>query len=729
MKKTSLAAAVVAALLPAFGGQVEVRVRQTSGGPRIFVDGRPVRPRFYYGSPSCLAAISESHKTTFTLPFRADADTDGACVTIAGTPGDEPFWFSNPMLVDMTAGTTNALGGADEVRTLVLKKEGLRLAKGHLYRFVVTDRAVHDRQFFSHSVTRPGADGQPVELPLPYGDTLADTARLAAEAEVDFITFSTGNSYGCDPCWKAPGEPDDFSPIDACCARLVAANPKVLLVPRVNADAPKWMLERDPSLKMKFARGFTLDAPSLSARAYRKAACDHFEKLVRHLSDRFPRNFAGIHIGGQNSSEWFYHLSQSQEFSGYDVHTRDAFRAYLARLGEKDAATADVPGAEERREELPRGLRDPVRHRRLLQFERFRQEEVASFLSELGAAVRRGSDGKCLALFFYGYAWELGCVWAGPSETGHYALEWLLEHGRENVDGLSSPFSYCNRKWPGSVPIMSPAETIMRAGVLWINEDDTRTHREDIWCYKAVAGGKHETFGETRDILLRNASLGILRGYGDWWMDLFGRGWYRAPELWDLRRKLNALDDAMLKRKRPYSPEIAVVVNEPSFLHLGCGSRKYTGTLVYRLGFDACGAPYGQYYLNDVLDRPIDAKVYYLNVANNLTDGQKARWAAYKAARPGAVFIENTTAADMTAAAIAANAAKAGAHVYVKPGAANVNAAEGFVSLYAMESGDLEIDFGTAAEIADFISGENLGKGPKLSIPFRKGETRIFTAR
>ena len=721
--------ALAAGGLAAEAGQIEVRVRPTAGGPRIFVDGKAVRPRFYYGSPTCLAAISESHKTTFTLPFRAVADTDRACVTLAGSPGDEPFWFSHQTLVDLTDGVTNALSGAEEVRRLVLTADNLKLKRGHLYRFVVTNRAVHDRQFFTHRVTQPDADGQVVELPLPYGDTLCETTALAAEAEVDFVTFSTGNSYGCDPCWKAPGEPDDFSAIDTLCERLVRANPNVLLVPRVNADAPKWMLERDPSLKMKFARGFTLDAPSLSARPYREAACAHFEKLVRHLSARFPRNFAGIHVSGQNSAEWFYHLSQSREFSGYDVHTRDAFRAYLAKLGEPDAAVAEVPSAEERARALPDCRRDPVRDRRLLQFARFRQEEVASFLSELGAAVRRGSDGKCLALFFYGYAWELAGVWAGPSETGHYALEWLLRNGRENVDGLSAPFSYTNRKWPGSVPVMSAAETISRAGILWINEDDTRTYKEDIWCYKAIAGGRHETLEETRDILVRNACVGILRGYGDWWMDLFGRGWYRSHELWEIRKGLNRLDDAMLRRTKPYSPEIAVVFDEASFLAYGCGAGRHLGPLANRRTLDVCGAPYGQYYLNDILERPIDAKLYYLNVASGLTEEQQARLAAYKAAHPKAVFVENVTAKELTAEAIAANAVRAGVHVYVKPGAANVNAAEGHVVVSAMEAGELTIDFGVGGEIADALTGKALGNGPKLTLPFRKGETRVFVCR
>ena len=43
----ALAAQVLSAATP---GQIDVRVRQTPVGPRIFVDGKAVVPRFYYGA-------------------------------------------------------------------------------------------------------------------------------------------------------------------------------------------------------------------------------------------------------------------------------------------------------------------------------------------------------------------------------------------------------------------------------------------------------------------------------------------------------------------------------------------------------------------------------------------------------------------------------------------------------------------------------------------------------
>ena len=85
-----------------------------------------------------------------------------------------------------------------------------------------------------------------------------------------------------------PGKPPRYGRIDEMCERIVAANKAALLVPRVKVDAPGWMLEQDPSIKMKFDAGYTIGMSSISARPYRKAACAEVERLVRHLREKFP---------------------------------------------------------------------------------------------------------------------------------------------------------------------------------------------------------------------------------------------------------------------------------------------------------------------------------------------------------------------------------------------------------------------------------------------------------
>ena len=717
---------------------VEVRVRQTPQGPRIFVGGRAVRPRFYYGSPPCLCPISNVKKREFTIPFRPEADTDNGRVSIDGFDDDAPMWFSNAALIDKTDNEMlplPAAGGSVETdmpdgeeRTRHFVREGLHLKKGHLYHFVVAHRSTHNRTYFTHEVSYTDADGRKVVMPLPYGDTLCDTVRLAADAQVDFVTFSTDTSWGCMDWWAPPGEPPAYGRIDREFEHIIAANPNALIVPRVCADAPGWMLERDPSLRMVFDKGYPVRMSSVSARPYREAACAEVEKLTRHLRTRFPRNFAGLHVSGQNSAEWFYMMSQSEELSGYDVHTRDAFRAWLAKRGEKDAATAEVPSPEARRVKRPQGRLDPVLDRRVIQFGEFRQEEMASLLCDLGAAVRRGSDGGSLAIFFYGYTWELGAVVAGAAETGHFFVDWIMRHGKDSIDGFSAPFSYTDRGWPGSSPVMAPSETFMRNGFLWINEDDYRTHLENLWSFPVNVGLRNRSPFVTRNALLRNGALNILRGHGDWWMDLCGRGWFRDAEMWKIRKALNVMDDAMMHRKKPYTPEIALVVDEKSLMRNGFGSSaEVRPHLKYaRIRFNLCGATHGQYLLDDVLANPPDSKLLFIAYARDLEPERRARLDEIRKMRPQTRVVVAETKYDVVAEKIVEYAKVAGVHFYTPPLKATVCAAEGYVVVQAREEGPLEIDFGKEGAVVDFLTGKQLGTGPKVSLPFKKGETKIF---
>ena len=707
---------------------VEVRVRQTPQGPRISVDGKAVRPRFYYGSPPCLCPISNVKKHEYTIPFRPEADTDKGRVSLDGFDDDAPMWFSNAALIDKTDNTTMRLSPDGEERTRHFVREGLHLKKGHLYHFVVTHRSTHHRTYFTHEASYTDADGRKVVMPLPYGDTLGDTIRLAADAQVDFVTFSTDTSWGCMNWWAPPGAPSAYGRIDREFEHIIAANPNALIVPRVCADAPGWMLERDSSLRMVFDKGYPVRMSSVSARPYREAACAEVEKLTRHLRGKFPRNFAGLHVSGQNSAEWFYMMSQSGELSGYDVHTRDAFRVWLAKRGEKDAATAEVPSPEARRVKRPLGRLDPVLDRRVIQFGEFRQEEMASLLCDLGAAVRRGSDGGSLAIFFYGYTWELGAVVAGAAETGHFFVDWIMRHGKDNIDGFSAPFSYSDRGWPGSSPVMAPSETFMRNGFLWINEDDYRTHLENLWSFPVNVGLRNRSPFVTRNALLRNGALNILRGHGDWWMDLCGRGWFRDAEMWKIRKALNVMDDAMMHRKKPYSPEIALVVDEKSLMRNGFGSGgevrpQLTHT---RLRLNLCGATHGQYLLDDVLANPPDCKLLFIAYARDLDPERRARLEKIKRTHPQMHVVMADTKYDVVTEKIMEHAKAAGVHFYTPPLKATVCAAEGYVVVQAREEGPLEIDFGKEGPVVDFLTGKQIGVGPKFSLPFQKGETKIF---
>jgi hypothetical protein len=68
-------------------------------------------------------------------------------------------------------------------------------------------------------------------------------------------------------------------------------------------------------------------------------------------------------------------------------------------------------------------------------------------------------------------------------------------------------------------------------------------------------------------------------------------------------------------------------------------------------------------------------------------------------------------------------ARKAGAHLYTQNDC-NVYANGPIIALHAAQDGPITLDTGRSKRVYDALSGELLGKGPRLNLPLKKGETR-----
>jgi len=352
----------------------------------------------------------------------------------------------------------------------------------------------------------------------------------------------------------------------------------------------------------------------------------HLRKLCEHLTERFPDHFAGIHPCGQNTGEWFYEASWRPPLNGYDPATLAAWRQWLAAHGVEGAASATVPSAEARHA-APLGLlRDPASERALIDFNRFQQEEMADTVLELAAAARQGTGARKLIVFFYGYHYEFGSMPNGAAVAGHYGLADVLRG--TDIDILCSPISYGDRQWPGTAPCMSPAESIRDAGIMWLNEDDTRTYLAMTDAYGAVAD-----LQQTRDVMLRNTAQAALRGFATWWMDLPGEGWFADPAIWEEIVRLRPVDEAMTERSERFTPEIAAIIGEDSICHLAAGGNAVSRPLVYfaRGVLGRCGAPYGQYMLAQAVAGNVPARLQIYLSAWALTPEQRERLSTNRA--------------------------------------------------------------------------------------------------
>jgi len=637
-----------------------VRVKTTQGGPQIHVNGKPVVPRWFWGSDrsGSVAATEEWSEQSFDFVPASDVRGNG---TLHFRFGQQPgqVWLAEVRVFDMQTGrdilppgslasetsfaanwnvwppgSANTVGrveikeGTTQV-TLTAPPDGrwpdfhlhsdqvLAFTANHTYRCSFRVRAVPPRMIYPALYRVEG--GVWTNIGAPPGPFLQQV-EMARAAGVRFISFAAPN------CWTETETPD-FRPLDDLCQKIIAVHPNALLVPRVGVNAPTWWLAKHPEARMVYEGGVAGEHASVSDRQYRAEAAAHLEKLCRHLTQRFPEHFAGIHPCGQNTGEWFYEGSWQHRLSGYDPATLAAWRSWLRARGMANAENAQVPSAEARHA-APFGLlRHPTKEVELINFARFQQEEMADMILTLAAAARRGTEGKKLVVFFYGYHYEFAALPNGAPVSGHYALGKVLKS--TDIDILCSPLSYTDRQLPGTGPCMSPAESIRNAGIMWLTEDDTRTYLDRRTAAHTQEGGV-VNLQQTQQLLLRNTAQAALRGFATWWMDLPGEGWFADSALWDVLRKLRPVDEALLHRRQPFTPEIALIIDEDSMCYLAGGSHILTRPLIYdaRAAVGRCGAPYGQYTLDDAVAGKVPARLQIFLAAWALNDEQRQQLAA-----------------------------------------------------------------------------------------------------
>jgi hypothetical protein len=645
----------------------EVRVRETLGGPQIHVDGKPIPPRFFWGSMNSGAIAAKTEWTPQSFEFApGEVNSTGTLhFRFAREPGD--VWIADLRVQDAKTSedvlppgsfatpegftkTWNAwpVGAANTVGSTAVSDGALRVTLKRPPDGNWPDFHLHSHQTLRFSGDRTyrctfRAKASPAkELRVAFYNVVGETwnyaggppgtflsqVALARDAGVHLVSFSAPNA------WTPPEQPVDWSGLDTLCRQIIAVNPKVLLVPRIGADAPGWWLDRHPAARMVYDGGKAVNHACVSDRAYRADVCAHLEKVSRHLLEAFPDRFAGIHPCGQNTGEWFYQDTWAKPLSGYDPATRAAFRAWLKARGVPDADAAEPPTADERRAHPCGLLRDPAKERRLIDFARFQQQEMADHVAAMAAACRRGTGGRKLVLFFYGYLFEFTPVQCGAPTSGHYALSTLLKG--KDIDILCSPISYTDREWIGTAPSMTAAESVARAGILWLNEDDSRTFLDPRKEEHVQEGGLVD-LEQTRQVMRRNTAQAALRGFGTWWMDLPAQGWFNDARIWEEISLLQPVDAAMLARTAPFAPEVAAIVDEDSMCHLPGGSAAFARDLVYegRAALGRSGAPYGQYLLDDALAGRIPAKLQVFLSAWALSPEKRAALAAQR--RPDTV--------------------------------------------------------------------------------------------
>ena len=645
---------------------LSVRVDASSGAPRLLVNGKPVRPRMFFGGPGSAPVRIEPASRLIEFEFEAqdDAPANGTLHFRFGhTAGD--IFLDNIRIVDMTSGKdvsplsdfesgedsfsrqwtfwppspANTVGtitvepsvGAAGTAGLHVKLREppggqwpdfhiyhlpkLAIVRGQRYRVTFWARAEPARDL-TVALYRPGDPF--VFLGGPPGPFEAQV-RMAAAAGVDFVSFPI------DMPWPAPGQPANWKAADNLCTQILAANPRALLLPRFGCDPPDWWHKAHADEVMTWEDGSRQHHAVVASPLYRREAAARVAALVEHLESTFGDHMAGYHPCGQNTGEWFYQDTWEKLLNSYAPADTNAWRAWLRirycteaalQTAWRDpAVTRDSVGIPDpaRRRASPNGvLRDPATEKQLIDFAAFQQQAMAGLICDLAHAVRQASHGRKLVVFFYGYVFEFGPIRLGPATCGHYALRRVLDC--PDIDMLCSPISYFDRGLGGSAPAMTAAESVALAGKMWLYEDDTRTYLGSGEFPGQFDGGKDQA--ATLTLLRRDVAEEATRNFATWWMDLGMTGWFNDPRLWDEMKRLDAVDQVFLKKPIPFRPEVAALIDERSMIETSAGAWPVTDQAIYqvRRPLGRMGAPYGQYLLDDVAFDRVHANLYvFLN--------------------------------------------------------------------------------------------------------------------
>lgn len=402
--------------------------------------------------------------------------------------------------------------------------------------------------------------------------------------------------------------------IDKLMTRLVADDPEIKILPRIIMNPPVWWEKRHPEERMRFysyPKRCYVDGPraSLASDSWRETWEKRLAETVRHFEAKWSEYIFGYHTGlghcGEHDYMWW---DNAADFS--PMHHRVFLRwleAKYKNIGELNRAWrsefrsfAEIPVTDAVRFDQagPRtpALFLPEKEQDLIDFQEFCSDLMADTLLNEARVVKqtlRECGSTKLFGAFYGYV----NLVANSSQTtvGHSALNRVLES--PDVDFLCGPLSYGARQAGGAALHQMIPGAITLHNKLFFSEDDTGTH--------LYPGPHHgylpEDAATACHMFRRNFAATWSSGGTQWWMDLYGSGWFLDPALGAEFRLEREFAERHFGRRESVA-EIAVFASLRTTYAMRDNPVPLTGSLIEHqlMEIAACGAPFDLFAEDDL---------------------------------------------------------------------------------------------------------------------------------
>lgn len=432
---------------------------------------------------------------------------------------------------------------------------------------------------------------------------------------------------GCfGPTMKSDGTPD-FEPMRERLDYVIAANPKVLILPRTGMHYlgpqhplySKYPGERQVNIDPDTGESQIQGGFSFSSTIWRETVTDILPQVITWLEENYGEHILGYHIAYGAAGEWCY--SWSPALSDYSEAQVRAFRSWLRKKYKDDASllrhawaqsganfeTAEIPLDRTRKNSQP-SLLYPEKDRQVIDYLIFHSAVMADALLHCVHTAKQtlkdlGRRKVCGA--FYGYQFKNMNRPTNFFNQGHFASDAVLNS--PDVDFVCAPYCYSGRE-PGNMYLAQLAAGSVRVHdkLHWC-EDDTFT-----FLSKRVSGRSWCPDRDTTNGVLRRNLMGLLREGGTaWYMDCGGNGgppgsgdygWYRDKGIMATFAGMQAIYQSRLNDPdRSPVTQVAVFTSDASTSYMR-QDESLSDALIFQqmYEFGALGCSFDTYRVEDL---------------------------------------------------------------------------------------------------------------------------------